>query len=114
MHRDEEPNRSRRGPTSKGLGAPGRVAPGAGRGSGPGIHSVTRNQPVRLNTVDGFDAKAYSASTMYWVAQEVTGAGEYWNDGYTGKGVDVALLDSGVVEVDGLGSGNVVYGPDLS
>jgi hypothetical protein len=78
------------------------------------VRSVTANQPVRLNTIDQFDAKRYSASTMYWVAQEVTGAGEYWNDGHTGRGVDVALLDSGVVEVEGLGDGNVVYGPDLS
>jgi subtilisin family serine protease len=51
---------------------------------------------------------------MYWVAQEVTGAGEYWNDGLTGRGVDVALLDTGVVEVEGLQDGKVVYGPDLS
>jgi serine protease AprX len=51
---------------------------------------------------------------MYQVAQEVTGAGDYWNDGFTGKGVDVALLDSGVVEVDGLRGDKVLYGPDLS
>jgi serine protease AprX len=77
------------------------------------IHSVTENQPVKLNTTDDFDAKNYSYSTMYWVAQEVTGAGEYWNNRITGEGVDVALLDSGVVEVEGLRD-KVVYGPDLS
>jgi len=75
---------------------------------------VTENQPVTLNTIGGFDAKKYSFTTMYWVAQEVTGAGEYWGSGWTGKGVDVALLDTGVVEVEGLRAGNVVYGPDLS
>ena len=38
-----------------------------------------------------------------------------WDAGYTGKGVDVAVIDSGVVPVDGLaGSGKVVYGPDLT
>src|SRR3954462_942849 len=37
-----------------------------------------------------------------------------WNAGYTGKGVDVAVIDSGTVPVEGLNSGNVVYGPDLS
>jgi serine protease AprX len=78
------------------------------------VHSVTENQPVKLNTIGGFDSKGYSPTTMYWVAQEITGAGEYWNNGYTGRGVDVALLDSGVVEVEGLGGGRVVYGPDLS
>jgi serine protease AprX len=37
-----------------------------------------------------------------------------WTAGVTGKGVDVALIDSGVTKVTGLSSGNVVYGPDLS
>jgi Subtilase family len=78
------------------------------------VSSVTANQRVRLHTIGGFDAKNYSPTTMYWVAQEVTGAGEYWNSGLTGKGVDVALLDSGVVEVNGLRGGKVVHGPDLS
>jgi serine protease AprX len=78
------------------------------------VHSVTANQAIRLNTIGGFDSKRFSPTTMYWVAQEVTGAGEYWNNGYTGRGVDVALLDTGVVQVNGLRSGKVVYGPDLS
>ncbi|MCW2505889.1 MAG: peptidase and in kexin sedolisin [Actinomycetia bacterium] len=34
--------------------------------------------------------------------------------GYTGKGVGVALIDTGVVPVQGLTSGNIVNGPDLS
>jgi serine protease AprX len=37
-----------------------------------------------------------------------------WQAGYTGKGVDIALIDSGVSPVAGLTSGNVVNGPDLS
>jgi subtilisin family serine protease len=78
------------------------------------VQSVTENQAVKLNTIGGFDSKNYSSTTMYWVAQEITGAGEYWGAGWTGKGVDVALLDTGVVEVEGLRAGNVVYGPDLS
>jgi len=41
-------------------------------------------------------------------------ARESWSAGYTGKGVDVALVDTGVAPVPGLGSGNVVNGPDLS
>ena len=44
-----------------------------------------------------------------------TGATAWWDAGYTGKGVDVALIDTGVSPVDGLdGAGKVVYGPDLS
>ena len=44
-----------------------------------------------------------------------SGAQAWWNAGYTGKGVDVALIDSGVAPVAGLNSaGKVVNGPDLS
>ena len=44
-----------------------------------------------------------------------TGVQAWWNAGYTGKGVDVALIDSGVTPVAGLDApGKVVNGPDLS
>jgi len=43
------------------------------------------------------------------------GATAWWNAGYTGKGVDVAVIDTGVAPVAGLNTtGKVVYGPDLS
>ena len=46
---------------------------------------------------------------------EYTGAQAWWAAGYTGQGVDVALIDSGVVEVQGLSTtGKVLHGPDLS
>jgi serine protease AprX len=46
---------------------------------------------------------------------ELTGATAWWNAGYTGAGVDVAVIDTGVVPVPGLdGSGKIIYGPDLS
>jgi serine protease AprX len=77
------------------------------------VRSVTVNQPVRLAGADGVDAPG--SSTVRQVAERLTGAGDYWDDGLTGRGVDVALLDSGVVEVDGLdGDDKVVHGPDLS
>jgi serine protease AprX len=45
----------------------------------------------------------------------ITGAADFWTAGYTGQGVDVAVIDSGVVPVDGLTApGKVVLGPDLS
>jgi hypothetical protein len=56
--------------------------------------------------IGGFDSQSYWYSTMCWVAQEVTGASEYWNNRITARGVDVALLDSGVVEVEGLKGSN--------
>ena len=44
-----------------------------------------------------------------------TGVTGWWNAGYTGSGVDVAVIDTGVSPVAGLnGLGKIVYGPDLS
>jgi serine protease AprX len=43
------------------------------------------------------------------------GARSLWDQGITGKGVDVAVIDTGVVPVDGLSApGKVVHGPDFS
>ena len=43
------------------------------------------------------------------------GVEAFWASGYSGEGVDVALIDSGVVPVDGLWShGKLLHGPDLS
>jgi serine protease AprX len=44
----------------------------------------------------------------------VTRAQDAWRAGITGRGVDVAVIDSGVAPVAGLTSGNVLDGPDLS
>src|SRR5205823_1601203 len=45
----------------------------------------------------------------------VTGAQTMWAAGYTGAGVDVAIIDSGVTPVAGLDApGKVVDGPDFS
>jgi serine protease AprX len=44
----------------------------------------------------------------------VVGADQMRSRGYTGRGIGVALVDTGVVPVKGLTSGNVVNGPDLS
>ena len=47
--------------------------------------------------------------------EQMDGAHAYWNAGYTGQGVGVALIDSGVAPVNGLTTpGKVVYGPDYS
>jgi len=44
-----------------------------------------------------------------------TGATLWWDAGYTGRGVDIALIDTGVSPVEGLAaSGQIIYGPDLS
>ena len=76
----------------------------------PSIVSVTGNTKLRPES-DGYSALADMGS-MYNVTL-ITGAQAMWGAGYTGKGVDVALIDSGVVPVDGL-KGQYVNGPDLS
>jgi serine protease AprX len=56
---------------------------------------------------------APTVSRLPEVAAAVS-ADDMWAKGYTGKGIGVALIDTGVVPVQGLTSGNVVNGPDLS
>jgi serine protease AprX len=80
------------------------------------ILSVTRNTKLRPQSSSystGYDpgSDGYSMSSI----TQLTGARDWWNAGYTGKGVDIALIDSGVAPVQGLGgSGKIVNGADLS
>jgi serine protease AprX len=66
----------------------------------------------------GVRATGYDPSTdvnSMTLTTDYTGAQAWWAAGYTGKGVDVALIDSGVAPVEGLNTpGKVIYGPDLS
>ena len=44
-----------------------------------------------------------------------TGAQAWWDAGFTGQGIDVALIDTGVTPVPALSiPGKIVYGPDFS
>jgi len=46
---------------------------------------------------------------------QLIGAEKWWNAGYTGNGVDVAVIDTGVSPVEGLAQpGKIINGPDLS
>jgi len=55
------------------------------------------------------DVNSMFNTTLY------TGATAWWNAGYTGAGVDVAVIDTGVSPVEGLATpGKIIYGPDLS
>jgi serine protease AprX len=60
----------------------------------------------------GYDPVADKGSLFN--VENVIGAQDLYAGGYTGKGVGVALIDTGVAPVQGLTSGNVVAGPDLS
>jgi serine protease AprX len=82
--------------------------------SAAGVRSVSLNRTVRpMHVVDGFDG-ATDPGSMYNTTKIIR-AQDLWRSGITGHGVDVALIDSGVVPVNGLTvSGKVVNGPDLS
>jgi subtilisin family serine protease len=70
--------------------------------------TVDRSDVTRL----GYDPVANKGSL--WHIGEVVGAHDSYRAGYTGKGVGVAIIDTGVVEVPGLDTGNLYHGPDLS
>jgi serine protease AprX len=78
----------------------------------PSVAELTLDRQLRLLSTS-YDP-ASDANSLYNIAG-MDGAHAYWNAGYTGQGVDVALIDSGVARVDGLTApGKVVNGPDLS
>jgi subtilisin family serine protease len=83
------------------------------RGSGA-VHSVTVNRTVQLlHSTEGFDP-ASDAGSIYNATKSIK-AQDVWRTGVTGAGVDVALIDSGVVPVNGLTApGKIINGPDLS
>ena len=65
------------------------------------------------SAASGYDPAADPFSMANLTSQ--MGVSQWWDAGYTGQGVDVALIDTGVSPVPGLdGSGKVLYGPDLS
>jgi subtilase family protein len=78
----------------------------------PDVASVTPDARV------SFSGSSYDPSNDSYSlrnAEESIRATAMWNPGYTGRGVDIALIDSGVVPVEGLTvPGKVVNGPDLS
>ncbi len=77
----------------------------------PGILSVSPDS--RGHLLGTYDPTADTGSLT--TAEQRIGASASWSAGYTGKGVDIALIDSGVVPVDGLTTpGKIINGPDLS
>ncbi len=78
------------------------------------VRSITLNQPIHLlHAIDGFNA-ASDPGSVYNLTSDIK-ANDLWRAGITGQGVDVALIDSGFLPVNGLSApGKVVLGPDLS
>jgi serine protease AprX len=79
-----------------------------------GVVSVTPNQRVSLQIFNGdFDPERDFGSLFR--AARVLDAEKAWDHGLTGRGVDVALLDSGVAPVKGLDDpGKIVNAVDVS
>ena len=81
--------------------------------SEPGITSVTPDQAMHPRSVDpnlGYDATGDFGSMS--AITTITGVQTAWAKGYSGKGIDVALIDTGVAPVPD--AGTTVKGPDLS
>ncbi len=79
----------------------------------PRVASLTDNAAVQLDIAhNGYAPLADSYSLVR--AEAAAAVRPSWDDG-AGKGIDVALVDSGVVPVDGLADpGKVINGPDLT
>ena len=64
----------------------------------PGVRSVSQDAGLTLQSTEVTD-QAGQPGSLYTIANQVTGASSLWDAGYTGQGVDVAVIDSGVVPV---------------
>jgi serine protease AprX len=84
--------------------------------SSPSVLAISDNRPLHLlstNSTTGYDPTG-DVGSMYNTSL-LTGARQLWSQGYTGSGVGVALIDSGVAPVDGMTApGKLTYGPDIS
>lgn len=79
----------------------------------PCVASVTPDGIVTMSSIGGYDPTATIGSL--YSTEQIIGAQAAWQAGYTGKGVGVALIDTGVAPVPGLNAKNqVINGPDLS
>jgi len=83
-------------------------------GDSPVVLSVSDDAPVTPMSVDprlGYDATGDSGSMSS--ITRLVGAQDLWAAGYTGRGVDVALIDTGVAPVGAIRD-HMVNGPELS
>jgi serine protease AprX len=79
----------------------------------PCVAAVTPDGRLTLDSIGGYDPTS-DVGSLY-NTEQIIGAQTAWSRGYTGQGVGVALIDTGVAPVQGLnGSGQVVNGADLS
>jgi serine protease AprX len=78
----------------------------------PGVRSVTSN--ASMHPLASTYSPTADVASLYSTAG-ITGARYMWSKGFTGKGVDIALIDTGIAPVEGLTTpGKVVNGADIS
>lgn len=86
--------------------------------TGKGTKTTTTTAPTTTTTTTppapalGYDPRTDMGSSS--AITRMVGAQDVWAKGITGKGVGIALIDTGVTQVPGLDQGQVVDGPDLS
>ncbi|MCU1427696.1 MAG: Serine protease AprX [Actinomycetia bacterium] len=83
----------------------------------PVVQAVTTDASVHMDSLlpsltPNADDPMQQLGSPYAIAQNIN-AGDLWQRGVTGRGIDVALLDTGIAPVTGL-TGQYVNGPDLS
>ena len=80
----------------------------------PGVRSVTPNAPMHALSDSSTYTTTSDVASLYNTAGMI-GARNMWSKGFTGSGVDIALIDTGIAPVEGLKTtGKVVNGPDIS
>ncbi|MEX0757854.1 MAG: S8 family serine peptidase, partial [Acidimicrobiia bacterium] len=78
-----------------------------------GVLSVTPDASIELSSFES--GPPSDGGSLARIVDHVIGADAYWEAGFTGAGVDVAIIDSGISPVPGLtGENKVVNGPDIS
>jgi serine protease AprX len=81
----------------------------------PGVVEVSPNVPVHMQALLGSGWDPTGDLGSLYNTTLMTGAQDYWRAGHTGRGIDIAVIDSGAVPVNGLrASGKLAFGPDLS
>jgi serine protease AprX len=78
----------------------------------PGVRSITPN--AAMHPLSSTFTPTTDVGSLYNTAG-MTGAREMWAKGFTGAGVDIALIDTGITPVEGLTTANkVVNGASIS
>lgn len=89
------------------------TAPGSALAGGEKVPTKSNTTTASPTTTSKSTAPVDGGSMA--LVTEATGARAYWNAGFTGKGIDIAIIDSGLAPVEGLSTpGKVILGPDLS